>query len=41
MRTIGIDLAMTGPHKAVVMDKGVWHDVFALSDQALIKIAEN
>ena len=27
--------------KAVVLGKGVWHDVFALSDEALIKIAEN
>jgi ureidoglycolate hydrolase len=27
--------------KAVVLNKGVWHDVFALSEEALIKIAEN
>ena len=27
--------------KAIVLNKGVWHDVFALSDEALIKIAEN
>ena len=27
--------------RAVVLDKGMWHDVFALSDEALIKIAEN
>jgi len=27
--------------KAVVLGKGVWHDVFALSEEALIKIAEN
>jgi ureidoglycolate hydrolase len=27
--------------KPVVLEKGVWHDVFALSDEALIKIAEN
>jgi len=27
--------------KAVVLDKGVWHDMFALSEEALIKIAEN
>jgi hypothetical protein len=27
--------------KAVGLDKAVWHEVFALSDRALIKIAEN
>jgi ureidoglycolate hydrolase len=27
--------------KPVVLGKGVWHDVFALSEEALIKIAEN
>jgi ureidoglycolate hydrolase len=27
--------------KPVVLNKGVWHDIFALSAEALVKIAEN